>query len=95
MKKNKLYTFEEDLDIRLKDPTFKKAWNDSEPEYMLAKKLIEKRMQHHMSQRELAKRVKTTQAIISRIETMQANPSLMLLKRIAEVFDTKVYLQFR
>ena len=52
-------------------------------------------MQMNLSQRELAEKVKTTQAVISRIETMNANPSLSLLKRIAHVLDAKLTLQLQ
>lgn len=93
--KNKIYTFEYDLKKRLKNPEFKKAWEDSEVEYQLAKRLIESRLAKKMSQRQLAKKVKTTQAVISRIETMSANPSLSLIKRIAEKLDLKVSLTFK
>ena len=90
----KIYTFEDDLKKRLKNPAFKKAWEGSEPEYQLAKQLIATRLSKKMSQRDLAKKVKTTQAIISRIETMQANPSLSLLKRIAQTLNLKLDLKF-
>lgn len=93
--KNKLsYTFQEDLKERLKNPKFKKAWVESEVEYLLAKQLIERRLDKKMSQRELAKKLKTSQAVISRIETMSANPSLALLKRIARILNTKLILRF-
>ncbi len=90
-----MYTFEDDLEKRLKNPTFKRAWGESEPEYLLARQLIEKRLEKKLSQRKLAKILRTTQAVISRLETMQANPSLQLLKRIAGVFNTKLSVQFR
>lgn len=94
--KNKLvYTFEDDLRESLRDPGFRKAWEETEPEYLLAKALIEKRLKKKMSQRQLAKKLKTSQAVISRIETMNANPSLMLLKRIASVLDSKLTLSLR
>lgn len=93
--KNKLvYTLEDDLRKRLKDPEFKKAWEETEPEYQLARQLIKKRLEEKISQRELAKKLKTTQAVISRIETMQANPSLSLLKRIAQTLNLKLDLRF-
>lgn len=95
MKNKLLYTFDEDLERRLKNPAFHKAWKESEPEYLLATQLIEKRLKQNMSQRDLAKKVKTTQAVISRIETMTANPSLSLLKRIAHVLGVKLTLHFR
>ncbi|OGK25359.1 hypothetical protein A2954_02230 [Candidatus Roizmanbacteria bacterium RIFCSPLOWO2_01_FULL_37_12] len=93
--KNKLYSFRNHLKESLKDDEFKKVWKDTEMEYLLAKKLIEKRLEKKMSQRDLAKKAQTTQAIISRLETMQANPSLALLKRIAFVLNTKLTLQFK
>lgn len=95
MKNKLIYTFREDLRKRLKNPEFRKAWKESEPEYLLAKKMIEKRLARKMSQRQLAKKVKTTQAVISRIETMSANPSLSLLKRIAAALNSTVTLSFK
>lgn len=88
MNKQKLYTFQDDLKERLKDSEFKKAWDESEPEYLLSKQLIEKRLSQKISQRELAKRLSTSQAAISRIESMNGNPSLHFLKRIATALDS-------
>lgn len=93
--KNKLYTFQDHLKESLKDHEFKKVWKETEPEYLLAKDLIKKRLEKKMSQRDLAKSVKTSQAVISRIETMSANPSLSLLKRIAKVLGTDLQLGFK
>ena len=96
MMKNKLYyTFEDDLKERLKDPEFRKVWEETEPEFLLAKELIKKRLQKKMSQRQLAKKLKTSQAVISRIETMSANPSLSLLKRIAKALDVNLQVGFK
>lgn len=95
MKNKLIYTFEDDLRESLKDPKFREAWRESEPEYLLAKQLIELRLKKKISQRNLAKKLKTTQAVISRIETMSANPSLSLLKRIAGALDSRIMLSFR
>lgn len=86
----RIYTFEEDLQKRLKNPEFKKVWEDGETEYQLACQMIERRLNKKMSQRQLAKKAKTTQAVICRIETMEANPSLSLLKKIAVALGTKI-----
>ncbi len=94
MKAQQLYTLNDHIKESLKNPAFKKVWEESEPEYQLARQLIGKRLNQKMSQRDLAKKVGTTQAIISRIETMQANPSLSLLKRIAQTLDLKLDLRF-
>ena len=87
-----MYTFQKDLKKRLKNPKFKKAWDDSEVEYLLAKQLIEARLSKKLSQRDLAKKLHTSQAAISRLETMRGNPSLLLLKKIAHALDTKLVL---
>ncbi|MBI4999853.1 helix-turn-helix transcriptional regulator [Candidatus Gottesmanbacteria bacterium] len=91
--RNKLYTLEDDLKKRLKDPEFRRLWKESEVEYQLARKLIEKRLKQKISQRELAKQAKTTQAVISRVESMSANPSLGLLKRLAEALDSRLEIR--
>ena len=95
MKNKLLYSFADHLKESLKDPEFRKTWEDSEVEYKLACQLIEKRLAKKLSQRALAKKVKTSPAVISRIETMNANPSLSLLKRIASVLDAKINLSFK
>ena len=92
---NRIYTFQEDLAERLTDPEFKKAWDDSEAEYQLAAKIIEARLKKKMSQRDLAKKVKTSQAAISRVESMSGNPSLFFLKRIAHALGTKLAITFQ
>ena len=90
MKKRKFYTFEEDLQKRLKNSEFRKAWEDSEPDYLLSCKIIEARMKKNISQRELALKVGTSQAAISRVEGMNGNPSFAFLKRIATALGGKL-----
>ena len=90
--KNGLYTFEDDLKERLKDPEFRQAWQETEAEYLLAKEIIEKRLAKKYSQRDLATKVNTSQAAISRIESMNANPSLSFLKRIANALGETITL---
>ena len=90
----KVYTFREHLNEMLQDPEFRKEWENSEVEYQLGCKLIEARLKRHLSQRDLAKKVGTSQAQIARIEGMDANPSLSLLKRIAQALNTKLQISF-
>jgi len=94
MNKRKRYTFDEDLAIRLKDPAFRKEWEDSETDYQLSCRLIEARIKTQMSQRDLAQKIGTSQAAISRIESMSGNPSLALLKRIATALNLKLHISF-
>jgi len=90
--KNKLYHYQNHLQEQLQNEEFKKVWLKSEPEYQLACQLMELRLKNKLSQRNLAKKLKTSQAVVSRIETMTANPSLSLLKRITWLFNTKLVI---
>src|SRR4030065_550220 len=47
--KNNLYSYRDHLKESLKNPEFKMIWKESQVEYLLAKKLIEKRLQKKMS----------------------------------------------
>ncbi|MDO8470855.1 MAG: helix-turn-helix transcriptional regulator [bacterium] len=76
----------------LKNPEFKKEWEDSEVDFQIGCKLIEARLKRKLSQRDLAKRIGISQAAISRIEGMEGNPSLSLLKRIAHGLGTKLQI---
>ncbi len=92
--KNKIYTFKEHLKESLNDSDFKKEWEASEADYLLACHIIEARLKKNLSQRELAKKIGTSQAAISRIESMNGNPSLSLLKRIANSLSMKLKISF-
>lgn len=90
----KIYTIQDHLKESLKDPAFRRAWEESEVEYQLSRQIIAERLQKNMTQGELAKKAKTTQAVISRIERMTTNVSIELLKRIAAAFGSKLRVQF-
>lgn len=90
----KTYTLEDHLYESLKDPVFRKAWEDSEVEYQLSRQIIAERLKLKMTQKQLALKAKTTQAVISRLERMTTNVSVELLKRIADAFGTQLKVRF-
>jgi ribosome-binding protein aMBF1 (putative translation factor) len=71
----------------LKDPKFRKALKDSEPELQIAKAVIEARLDKGLSQQELAARLHTKQSVISRLENAKTTPSLAFLKRVAKALE--------
>ena len=89
----KLYTLEDHLKHSLKNPEFRKAWEESEPEYQVSRALISARLNRNISQRELAKKAYTTQAVISRLESMSANPSIGLIQKVAFALNLKLKIQ--
>lgn len=93
--KSKIYTFKEDLKRRLKDPEFKKVWEDSELEYMLADSIIRKTIQKKINYKQLAKKAKIADATLNNILFMNGNPLLSTLKRLADALDSKLILQFK
>lgn len=86
-------TFKEYLNEQLKDPEFKKEWEDFQPELELMKQVIGERMEQNISQRELADRMGTKQANIYRLENGNANPSLDFLKRLAKALGKKLEIK--
>jgi len=89
----KIYTYRQHLKDSLKDPEFRKAWKESEAEYQISRTLIAARLNQKISQRELAKKANTTQAVISRLESMSANPSIALLQKVASALNLKLKIQ--
>lgn len=87
-------TYREFLDEKLKDPEFKKEWDEMEPEFQLIKAMLKGREEQKLSQRELADRTGITQADISKIESGDANPTLDTLKRIASGLGMSLQLSF-
>lgn len=74
----------------MKDPEFRREYDELEAEYQIARQIIGARIKQKMSQKELADRVGTGQAVISRLEGMNAKPSISLLERVAKALDTKI-----
>lgn len=86
--------FDQYLKEQLKDPKFRKEWERTEAAYQVTRELIRARIEGKLSQRELAKKVKTTQAVLSRIENMTVSPSIGLLQRIAQALGKNLEVKF-
>ena len=76
-----------------KDPAFVQAEKKMRFRIDLANAVLYARLSKGWSQTELARRVQTRQANISKIETYQANPTLDLIRRICDVLD--IDLEFK
>lgn len=80
--------------ILLKDPKFRKALEETRIEYEIARAIILARLKHKMTQKELARRLKTKQSVISRVENAQTTPTLSFLKRFASTFGGTLQVRF-
>lgn len=86
--------FQKYLDEQMKKPEFKKEWDNLEPEFNVIQAFIDARKKSQLTQKELAKRTGINQADISKIETGNANPTLAVLKRLAEGMGMVLKLEF-
>ncbi|OGD87134.1 hypothetical protein A3I53_03440 [Candidatus Curtissbacteria bacterium RIFCSPLOWO2_02_FULL_40_13b] len=94
MKKPDYVTAEQFHRKLLANPKVKKAYDDLQPEFAIARSIIEARIKNNISQEELARKMGTGQAVISRLEGANASPSLSLIKRLANALGLKVELRF-
>jgi len=85
----KVYTSAELKKKWMKDPGFRRAYNALEPEYQIARAVIEARQKKGMTQGELAKKAGTKQPVISRLENMESKPSYTNMARIADALGFK------
>ena len=79
----------------LTNPKFKKLYEESQPEFEIAKAIISARIDNKITQKELAKRMNTTQSVISRVEQAKTSPSISFLKRLAQALNTSLSVQFK
>ncbi len=78
----------------LNDPEVRREYDALEPEFDVIRAMIGARKQQNMTQEELSRRTGITQADISRIENGTRNPSLNMLKRLAEGLGMRLKVEF-
>ena len=86
--------FQELLQEQLKDPDFKKEWDDIQPEMDAIRAMIDARIEQNLTQKELAARTGIDQADISKLENGTRNPSLKLLKKLASGLGMQLKIEF-
>ena len=78
----------------LKRSDFRKAYEESGPEYEIAKAIIKARVGRGITQKQLAERLNTKQSVISRVENARTTPSLSFLRRLSEALEVKMTISF-
>jgi len=86
--------YDEYLAKRRQDPEYRKVEKQLKPILDLADNVLRLRMERGWTQAELAKRVRTKQSNISRLENGLANSTFKFLQKLSEVFGVElaVYL---
>ncbi|EOS45907.1 helix-turn-helix transcriptional regulator [Lachnospiraceae bacterium JLR.KK009] len=82
------------LEDQLQDREFKKEWENIQPEMDVIRAIVDARISQNLTQKELADRTGINQADISKLENGTRNPSLNLLKRLADGMEMTLKLEF-
>lgn len=78
----------------LNDPKYRREYEALEEEFSLVAALIEARTRAGLTQEQVARRMKTTQAVIARLEGGGSKPSTRTLERYAEATGSRLKITF-
>ena len=83
-------TLNDMLSEQLKDEEFRKEYEAIQPEMDVIRAIVDARTSQNLTQKELAERTGINQADISKLENGTRNPSVNLLKRLADRKSTRL-----
>ena len=86
--------FESFLDDKMRNPKFRAEYERLEPEFEIIQAMIDARKSKNLTQKQLAERTGIAQADISKLENGNANPSLKMLRRLADGMGMQVKVEF-
>jgi ribosome-binding protein aMBF1 (putative translation factor) len=78
----------------MKDSKYKREYDALEEEFSLVAALIEARTRAGLTQEQVAQRMKTTQAVIARLEGGGSKPSTRTLERYADATGSRLKVSF-
>ena len=79
---------------QMKDSAFAKEYDAIQPEMDVIRAIVDARTSQNMTQKELAERTGINQADISKLENGTRNPSVNLLKRLADGMGMALKIEF-
>lgn len=86
-------SYKEYKEKALQNAEVKEEYDALQPEYDIIQAMISARVNQNLTQKELSERTGITQADISRIENGTRNPSLSMVKRLAEGLGMQLKLE--
>ena len=87
-------TFDDMLAKQLQNEDFRKEYEAIQPETDVIRAIVEARTSQNLTQKELAERTGINQADISKLENGTRNPSVNLLKRLADGMGMMLKIEF-
>ena len=74
----------------LKNPVFKKAYDDLDLEFAIIGALVEARAKRGMTQEKLAKKIGTKQSAIARFESGRSNPTFSFVQKLSDALGLQI-----
>jgi len=93
-KNHKAIDWQEYLNKQLKNKAVKKHYEEYDKQLEIAYQILELRKKQKMSQMELARRLKTKQSNVARMEAGQQNFTTDTLQKVADIFGRKLKVEF-
>ena len=90
----KIRKFDDFFDEQMKDPEFKTEYNNLQPELDVIRAIIDARTNQNLTQKQLSEKTGINQADISKLENGTRNPTINLLKRLADGMDMILKIEF-
>ena len=90
----KAVDFQKYLSEKLKNPKFKRYYDEYGKQLEIAYQILQLRKKKGISQMELAKKIGTRQSNIARMESGQQNFTTDTLQKIASVFKRNLKIEF-
>ncbi len=87
-------TLNDMLSEQLKDEEFRKEYEAIQPEMDVIRAIVDARTSQNLTQKELAESTGINQADISKLENGTRNPSVNLLKRLADGMGMALRIEF-
>ena len=87
-------TLKENKAEQMRDTEFVKEYESIQPETDVIRAIVEARTSQNLTQKELAERTGINQADISKLENGTRNPSVNLLKRLADGMGMVLKIEF-
>jgi ribosome-binding protein aMBF1 (putative translation factor) len=78
----------------MEDPKYRREYEALAEEFSLVAALLEARTRAGLTQEQVARRMKTTQAVIARLEGGGSKPSTRTLERYAEATGSRLKITF-
>jgi len=93
-KTKKAINFQAYITKRLKNPEFRKHYNEYGKQLEVAYQILQLRKRKKISQTELARKLGTTQSNVARMEAGQQNFTTDTLQKIASIFNRELKIDF-